>query len=154
MSRHGSQRGAVLVISMVMLIALTMFVISMLYTSNTNLKVVGNMQAQRQLEAVAQKVVEDRISSLAFFEDAIAATGIWPTGTNTIVSTEQGFTVTVYRPVCNWTEPEEGSSALNPLVPEQTVWTVRVVATDPVTSGSADVSQGVRMRMRPDHCPA
>jgi Tfp pilus assembly protein PilX len=147
------QRGATLVVSLILLIVLTLLVTATLVASNTNLRVVGNMQAQRQLEATAQKAIEDRITSLAFFKDAIDDTGVWAGGLPSIQFVENAYVVTVFRPRCSYTTPEEGTSALNPLVPESTAWDVRATASDPVTGGSVDVTQGVRMRMLADNCP-
>jgi hypothetical protein len=153
MTRPTCQRGATLVVSLVLLIVLTSIVMATLVASNTNLRVVGNMQAQRQLEATAQKAIEDRITSLTFFKDAIANTGLWPSGTDSVEFVSNSYVVKVYRPVCTYTVPEEGTSALNPLVPESTAWSVRVTASDPLTGGSVDVTQGVRMRMLANNCP-
>ena len=147
------QRGATLVVSLILLVVLTLLVMSTLTASNTNLRVVGNMQAQRQLEATAQKAIEDRITSFTFFRAAIDNTGIWTAGKPSIAFVENAYNVTVFRPTCTYTAPEEGSSALNPLVPEHTTWNVRATATDPVTGGSVDVTQGVRMRLLANNCP-
>ena len=153
MSRPARQRGATLVVSLILLIVLTMLVMATLVASNTNLRVVGNMQAQRQLEAVAQKAIEDRITSLTFFKDAVADTGVWAAGKQYIQLADHGYDIKVYRPRCTYTVPEEGTSALNPLVPESTAWEVRATASDSVTGGSVDVAQGVRMRMLANNCP-
>jgi hypothetical protein len=147
------QRGATLVVSLILLIVLTLLVTATLMSSNTNLRVVGNMQAQRQLEATAQKAIEDRITSFAFFRDAIENKGTWAGGRATIEFLSNGYQVTVYRPQCTYTVPEEGTSALNPLVPENTAWSIRVTALDAGTGGRVDVTQGVRMRMLADNCP-
>jgi type II secretory pathway pseudopilin PulG len=147
------QRGMTLIVSLVMLVVLTLFVRSMLKASRGNLVAVGNMQAQRQLEAAAQQAIEDRISVPAFFTDAISSTGIWPTGLAAITVTVSGYTVNVSRPRCIWSEPDEGTSATNPMVPETTVWRVQAIASDPVTGGVIDVTQGVRMRMLAGNCP-
>ncbi len=149
----GRQRGMTLIVSLVMLVALTLFVLSMLTASRGNLIAVGNMQSQRQLEAAAQKVIEDRISTSAFFTDAAANTGAWPAGRASLAVVEAGYTVTVHRPTCVYTQPDEGTSATNPLVPEVTAWRVRATAVDPVTGGSVDVSQGVRIRLLAGSCP-
>jgi Tfp pilus assembly protein PilX len=153
MRRANDQRGMTLVVSLILLMVLTLLVTATLVASNTNLRVVGNMQAQRQLEATAQKAIEDRITSLSFFRDAIDNTGVWSGGAASIQFTENAYVVTVFRPQCNYATPDDGTSALNPLVPESTAWSVRVTASDPVTGGSVDVTQGVRMRMLSDNCP-
>jgi Tfp pilus assembly protein PilX len=153
MSTRHRQHGATLVVSLVLLVVLTLLVMSTLTASNTNLRVVGNMQAQRQLEATAQKAIEDRITTFAFFRAAIDNTGVWGGGTPSLSFVENAYNVTVFRPTCTYTAPEEGTSALNPLVPEQTTWSVRATATDPITGGRVDVTQGVRMRMLANNCP-
>ena len=45
-NRRSRQQGATLMIALIMLIMLTLFAISAMNTSTTNLRVVGNMQAQ------------------------------------------------------------------------------------------------------------
>jgi Tfp pilus assembly protein PilX len=156
-SHPSRQRGATLVVSLILLIVLTMLVMATLAASNTNLRVVGNMQAQRQLEAVAQKAIEDRITNLSFFKDAIDDTGVWAAGKASITFTDHGYAVTIFRPLCTYTVPEEGTSALNPLVPESTAWAVRATASDDLaaagTQGKVEVTQGVRMRMLANNCP-
>jgi type II secretory pathway component PulK len=147
------QRGITLVVSLVLLVVLTLLVMSMLATSNTNLRVVGNMQAQRQVEAIAQKVIEDRITSYNYFRDAINNRGDWAAGVTSISFVENAYRVTLLRPQCTYSTPEEGTSALNALVPEQTTWNVRAIVTDPLTDGRADVTQGVRMRLLANNCP-
>jgi len=148
------QRGATLVISLILLAAITLFVLATMSGANSNLRVVGNMQTHRQLEATAQKAIEDRITSVTFFEDATGATGTWTGTTPSVTVAENGYTVTVHRPKCVWTQPEDGNSATNPLVPEEDVWSVRATIQDPITGGTADVTQGVRMRALAGNCPA
>jgi hypothetical protein len=153
MSRTRTQRGATLVVSLIMLVVLTLLVLASLASSNNNVRVVGNMQAQRQLEAMAQKAIEDRITNLTFFRDAIDDTGVWAGGTAAIDVVDDAYNIRIFRPRCVYTSAEEGSSALNPLVPEMTSWSVRAVATDPFSGGRVEISQGVRMRMLAGNCP-
>lgn len=61
-----AQRGATLLVSLIMLVLLTLFAIGSLNTANTNLKVVGNMQARSEALNVAQEAVETVISSPLF----------------------------------------------------------------------------------------
>ena len=60
------QQGATLMIALIMLIMLTLFAISAMNTSTTNLKVVGNMQAQAEALASSQAAIESVISTTAF----------------------------------------------------------------------------------------
>ena len=66
MMRLRTQRGATLVIALVMLILLTLFALSALNTSTTNLKVVGNMQAQTEAFNAGQAAIESVISTTLF----------------------------------------------------------------------------------------
>jgi Tfp pilus assembly protein PilX len=61
-----SQRGATLVIAMIMLVLLTLFALSALNTSTTNLKVVGNMQAHSEALNAAQQGIDAVISRTDF----------------------------------------------------------------------------------------
>ena len=66
MSRMQSQRGATLLVALIMLVLLTLFAVSSLNTSTTNLKAVGNMQARTEALNAAQQAVETAISSAQF----------------------------------------------------------------------------------------
>ncbi len=66
-TRLATQHGATLLVVLVMLVMITLFVLSMIRLSNTNLRVVGNMQSQRALESGAQQAIEEKIGSIAFF---------------------------------------------------------------------------------------
>ena len=68
MMRIRAQRGATLVIALIMLVLLTLFAISALNTSTTNLKVVGNMQARTEAFNAAQQAIDTVISRTAFVE--------------------------------------------------------------------------------------
>lgn len=61
-----SQRGATLFIALVMLVMLTMFAVSSLNSSTTNLKVVGNMQSRSEALNAAQEAIETTISTPQF----------------------------------------------------------------------------------------
>ncbi|HUP29610.1 MAG TPA: PilX N-terminal domain-containing pilus assembly protein [Usitatibacter sp.] len=60
------QQGATLMIALIMLIMLTLFAVSAMNTSTTNLRVVGNMQAQAEALASSQSAIEAVISTTAF----------------------------------------------------------------------------------------
>jgi len=77
-SLPGRQRGAALFVSMVLLLALLWFVLSATRISGQGLQIVGNMQAERQATAAAQRAIDQTISSNAFTKDpaAVAATPI------------------------------------------------------------------------------
>ena len=60
------QRGTTLVIALIMLVLLTLFAVSSLNTSRTNLKVVGNMQQRNEALNASQQTIEAVISTPQF----------------------------------------------------------------------------------------
>jgi Tfp pilus assembly protein PilX len=60
------QRGATLVIALIMLVLLTLFAVSSMNTANTNLRVVGNMQSKNEALYAAQETIETVISTPLF----------------------------------------------------------------------------------------
>lgn len=61
------QRGATLLITLVMLVLLTLFAISAINMSSTNLNIVGNMQARMEAQAAGKQAIEQVLSSAANF---------------------------------------------------------------------------------------
>jgi len=153
MRAASNQRGATLLVVLVMLVMITLFVVSMVRLSSTNLKVVGNMQSQRQLEASAQQMIEEKVSTATFFNDAATSTGTWPAGTNTVTASVNSYTVTVNRPTCVYSQVAEGYSATSQISPEDNNWEVQASATDPLTGASVQLTQGLKMRMTAGNCP-
>ncbi len=64
-----NQRGAVLIVGLIMLVLLTLFAVSALNTGTTNLKVVGNMQARNEAFGAAQQTIETVLSSPTFISN-------------------------------------------------------------------------------------
>ena len=60
------ERGATLLVTLIMLIMLTLFAISAMNTSTDNLKMVGNMQERAEAFEAAQATIETAISSPLF----------------------------------------------------------------------------------------
>ena len=69
MNTRKRQEGATLLVALVMLIMLTLFAVSAMNTSTTNLKVVGNMQLQTEAASAAQQAIELAISTPTFFNN-------------------------------------------------------------------------------------
>jgi len=61
------QRGATLLISLIMLVVLTLFAISAINLSSTNLNIVGNMQARMEVQSAGKQAIEQVMSSAANF---------------------------------------------------------------------------------------
>lgn len=58
-----NKKGQTLIVALVMLLVLTLLVISAIRAGMTNLRIVGNMQAQEEVSSVAQQATEQVMSS-------------------------------------------------------------------------------------------
>lgn len=137
--------GATLLIVLVMLVVLTLFGISMIRLSSTNLRIVGNMQARALVEASAQRAIDQTISSIASFNSPSASV---------TVTQPAGMTVTVAPRVCLGAETAYGYSAAVALSPEDTVWEVTATVSDSITGANTVYRQGVKIRMLAGNCPS
>lgn len=63
---HAMQRGATLFVTLIMLVVISLFLVSAMNTANTNLRVVGNMQARSEAISVAQEALETVLSTPTF----------------------------------------------------------------------------------------
>ena len=143
--RH--QVGATLLISLIMLVVLTLFAVTGFNLSSVNLKIAGNFQAQRGMEAAAQQAIEQVITRLTTFYNAppVVLTG------QTI--TVSGFNVTVAPATCKFVRRAAGySKDEEALAPQDTDWEVRATVTDTLTGAQARLAQGVLITLPKDNC--
>lgn len=148
--RH-RERGATLLVSLIMLVVLTLFAVSGFNLSSVNLKITGNFQEQKRMQADAQQAIEQVISSSTAFNLTPTAQTVCVNGTGTPCS---GTEVAVSAPVCNYSVTAKGyTKQIGQLTPEDTDWEVRAVASDAVTGANAAVVQGVRIRLLAGNCP-
>lgn len=138
------QNGATLFVALILLVMMTLFAISSVNLSTINLKIVGNMQATKALDAEAQVGLEQVISDSANF--------LTPTGAS-ITGGTYG-TITVDTPVCIDSKTATGYSAVNTaIIPDDNTWEVVSSITDPVTGATSTLHTGVQMRMLANNCP-
>jgi len=96
-----TQRGATLVVALIMLVLLTLFAVSAMNTSIVNLKVVGNMQERSGALAATQQAIETVISTTQFIADPDNAV-INPCGAaNTLCTYVTGNSAPDYTTVLN-----------------------------------------------------
>ena len=177
--QHG-QRGATLLVSLIMLVLLTLFAISSMKTANTNLGVVGNMQAKSEATAVAQEAIETVLSSPIFLTNPANAI-LAPCGSaNTLCAdinsdgTNDYTTVLNPAPKCVTVKPIK-ISQLDLTIPEDlgcssgqaqqfgvagavtgdslcsnTVWEITAVTTGASSGASVTLTQGVGSRVSAD----
>ena len=136
------QRGAVLVVSLVMLTVITLFVLSSISLNTTDLRIIGNMQSRSTLEYYAQQAIEDALSTYANF-NAPAAQNV----------TVNGTPVAVSAPGCLGTNAASGYTAVWDVTLYDANWVVIATVSDPATGASAVVTQGVRIRQPSSYCP-
>ena len=142
MKTFTKQRGATLVVSLVMLVVITLFVLSSINLNTTNLRIIGNMQSKSALENYAQQAIEDALSNLANFNT--------PAAQNVTVN---GTPVAVSAPSCLGTSAASGYTAVWDTTLYDTNWVVNATVSDPATGATAVVTQGVRIRLPSNYCP-
>jgi Tfp pilus assembly protein PilX len=145
-----NQRGISLVMSLIMLVVLSMIAISATYSTNSSLRIVGNMQRQDEARVAAQMAIDDEMSSLANFTS--------PAARDVKVDTNRDgawdYNVHLDAPTCVTTAAMTGSySAKITNPPQNTYWQVRATVTeyDATTSigSQTTVYQGVKILLLP-----
>lgn len=141
---HIAQRGAVLVISLVLLVVLTLFVLSSTRISGGSLRIVNNVQSRQAADNASQAAMEQVLSQVEpFYSPTSTVTVSAPSGTNVVVGER----------TCVRATPAEGYSAVSGISPEDTFWNVPIDVTDTVTGSSTSTAQGVRIRLPAGNCP-
>lgn len=144
----GSQRGATLIVGLIMLLLITLIVAGAFTLSSSNLKVVGNMQVREEALAAANQAVERLIS--APFTDALGAQ------TFTVDMNKDGtddYTVAVAVPTCiRALKAVTAAPSDVELPPEMssgstwnTEWDIDSTVTDAASGATVRVRQGVRV---------
>ena len=144
--RRNRQQGLVLVLTLILLVVLTLFVLSSTRLSTGNLRIVGNMQTRKAVDGVAQQTIEQVLSSIAPFYTPNAAVVASPTPPS-------GMTVTVSNRTCTIATTAPGYSAVAGVSPEDTFWNLSVTVTDAISNSTTVVTQGVRIRLPAGNCP-
>jgi Tfp pilus assembly protein PilX len=148
-SKH-AQRGATLIVGLIMLVLITLVVTSAFMLSTGNLRAVGNMQFREEAIAAANLAIEQVIST-----DFTAA----PKSANVDVDIDQNgefdYTVTVQTPKCVQASPAPPdpstlsgvSSNVATSSDFNTVWDIEARVNDTSTGAAVTIWQGVRKRM-------
>lgn len=132
------QLGSSLVLSLVMLVVITLLVVSAVRMSNSNLKIVGNMQSKNEAVAAAQQAIEQEVM-------ANVSNFYTPVDKPILIS---GFTGTISAPVCIKKVPVSGYSVdFSASVPSDTYWDIKAVVTNSRTGASVTLHQGAKVRL-------
>jgi Tfp pilus assembly protein PilX len=97
---RSTQRGATLLVSLIMLVVITLFAVTGLNLSNVTLRIAGNAQEQRIVQASIQEAIEQVLSNQSLFVTGGAAQ----------TATINGHAVTVTAPVCDFSVTLPGYS--------------------------------------------
>lgn len=158
-----AQRGVTLLVTMIMLVMLTLFVVSAIRIANVNLRITGNYQWHKEMEMQADSALEQVISNVASFTGSAvqagtaAAQDICTDGT---VVASGGCAVanpaigTVSMPRCTASQPASGyTKKLGELTPDDNDWTIKAQLTDSVSGAKVTVYRGITVRMLAGNCP-
>jgi hypothetical protein len=156
-----SQRGATLIVGLIMLVLITLVVSSAFMLSSTNLKSVGNMQYRDEALSAANAAIEQVISSDAIFMAPAMQT-----------ITVGDYSVTVAAPVCLYSTDVVTSTSndANPNIHSEssggvsggaapgyldTYWDIAASVNDGMTGASVTTHQGIKITLPsdPNPCP-
>jgi Tfp pilus assembly protein PilX len=151
MTLHASlraQRGATLIVGLIMLALITVMVTTAFTLSNTNLKAVGNMQFRNEAVAAVNKAIEQVVGSPFTVSPAaeLIETDINNDGT-------PDYSVAVAAPVCMRATPAGTTTksslslgkSMSQVTDWNTVWEITATATDPASGASVRARSGVRV---------
>ncbi len=178
--RIANQRGATLLIALIMLVLLTLFALSAVNTGTTNLKIVGNMQQRTEAFDAAQQAIETVISTPAFISSPTNAVPNACGAPNTICTDMNGdgtpdyTTVLTPAPACvavraikatelNFGDPNDvgcaqqqqqtfgvSGAATGDSLCANTVWEVTAATSSATSGATATVTQGIGVRISTD----
>lgn len=145
-----AQRGATLVVGLIMLVLITLMVTTAFMLSTGNLKAVGNMQFRGEAIAAANHAIEQVLASPFTNDPAAAAQEIEVDIDN---DDKVDYTVVIAAPACvraTIAAPSASSSitlgaAMSTSSFWNTVWDIDASVDDTVTGASVRIRQGVRV---------
>lgn len=143
---YRGQKGATLIVGLIMLLLFTLMISSAFMMSSTNLKAVGNMQSRSEALAAANMAI-NLVLSTPFAADPTA-------DTVEVDLNDDGafdFTVNIAEPECIAASVASDSPPSSVSLPSMssitwnTVWEIRASVSDPVSGAAAVVRSGVRV---------
>ena len=172
------ERGATLLISLIMLVVLTLFAITAIRTGNVGFKIVGNQQAQKLMEAAALQAIEQAISNLGNFDPVVVVDPSFKATHRVCVNANAGDPPAVINPVladqawnswtgactsgiqvdvmpvrCISTRRSQFDSLTQSMATYDNVWEIVATVTDSLSGAKATFHQGVKIRMLSGQCP-
>ena len=159
------QRGATLVVALIMLVLLTLFAISAMNASNTSLKIASNTQTRAEVTAAVQQEI-DKAMSVAFTVAGAFTPGNKPVDINNDGAVDYNVNVAAPRCISGVVVANADplldvdatslkckvSSATGLSLCSQTRWDIGASATDPISGASVTIHQGVGILVRTATC--
>lgn len=149
MKKFARQRGATLLVSLIMLVVLTLFAVTAINLSNTNLRIVRNMQLQAEAAADVQLAIENVISTSDFIITLPVpqAIDINHDGTpDYTVRFDPPPTCQYYKPVAKTDPvPTKCFGSAGDVYCYWTAWDISAVVSDSKTGASTTIHQGIQM---------
>jgi type II secretory pathway pseudopilin PulG len=172
-SPASGQAGSALIVAIVFLLLLSTLALAALRSSTTNVQIVGNMQARQEVQATAQMLIEQTVSTSEFASNpggvatsARVEADFNGDGTTDAVAVLDGPPVCIRAkaidldqldPAKETDAPCFGSASISsPVVPTggapagslcaDTEWQINARGTDPRSGASVTLSQGVTVR--------
>jgi Tfp pilus assembly protein PilX len=146
---RNAQRGATLIIGLIMMVLITLIVVNAFTLSSSNLKEVGNMQLRQEGVAAANEAIETVIS--APFYDALGPQNVQ---VDINKSGTPAYTVAVATPVCVAAKQVSVAAPSDVDLPTMqsgaewnTDWDIGATVTDNASGASVVVHEGVRIRL-------
>jgi Tfp pilus assembly protein PilX len=138
-----NQHGATLLVSLIMLVVVTMFAVAGINLTSVNLRIVGNAQIQRQLEAAVQEAIEQAITNPTLFA----------TGTAAQTATIDGIDVSISAPACRFYTTAGGTTRTRKnIAPQYTYWDFEAEASDMLSGAEMKIYQGVKIPLPAGNC--
>ncbi len=105
MKKRSRQKGATLLVGMIMLVVLTLLVVFALRSSNTGIKIAGNLQARMEADGAALKAIETMIEEFKLAADVSLLNGYPASAPLSVQVGDKTFAVTVVKPTCEMEVP-------------------------------------------------
>ena len=163
MIRARQQRGATLIVGLILLVLITLMMLTAFMLSSSNLKSVSNMQYRAEAVAAANVAIEQVISSDAIFISPAEQTVVVGPYLVTVAAPKCLYTVPVAIPPSNSSADSNsiilnvGSSGASGVATGvlDTYWNIEATVQDGLTGTNVQAHQGVRIRLpsSPNPCP-
>ncbi|MEY4193785.1 MAG: hypothetical protein RLZZ226_153 [Pseudomonadota bacterium] len=140
-----SQRGVVLVVSLLLLALLSVLTVTALHVDTTQLRIIANMQDESSLEALTRAELDQAVEQRQWLQN--------PTCNPAPYRTVDDHEFDLDEPRCLQVQAASGSSALADTRLEQSLWELRIKGRDNRTGNEMVMRQGVMLYLPVGSCP-